>query len=319
MKCDDWHYKHEPISSVESLANALGVNKAHLLNIAENVERHYLPGKRIKKSDGSYRYTHNAKGELKDIHHRIKSRLLGKMDYPAYLTGSLPNSTDVIRGTRGNARAHLGSNTLISEDIENFFPSITKDAVLDIWKYLFGFSPEVSTLLTTLTTHNGSVPQGWAPSSYIANMALWRAEPDLYQWCLKRRLRYTRYVDDINVSSRQPISAKLTNALIQQIHSTLARCGFRMKRSKHVISRPGRRKSTVGKNVDRRRPTIPSTVRSKIRAAVHQCEVLLENEDYENLKAKIPSVKGRIAYLKELHPEEAQKLFNKLSIVEHKV
>jgi len=310
---DQVWYKRSPIATVEALAKCLGVQGHQLLNIADRSAELYRPGKAFTKGDGSVRQTHNAADPLKHVHRRIKNRLLLQVEYPPYLKGSLANSPTVVRGTKGHIHPHLACSVALSEDIENFFPSISACEVEQIWKTIFAFTPEVAALLTELTTHNGYVPQGWIPSSHIANMALWRKERGIVAWCAANGFEYTRYVDDIVISSKYPISNELLTECVRSVHQMLCGSGYKMKRSKHSLSRDGSAKTICGQNIDRGRPTLPKQVRAKIRAAVNHCERMVDNDEpSEAINERIRSVQGRLAYMSSFHPAEASKLSARL-------
>ena len=69
--------------------------------------------------------------------------------------------------------------TIISLDIENFYPNIGKRDVLNIFKNMMRFSPEVSNILTELVTLDGKTPQGACCSSYIANLIFFNDEHNI--------------------------------------------------------------------------------------------------------------------------------------------
>lgn len=313
MERESFGYPYAPISTSESLAKALGLNENSMLDISNRVPELHCPGPKQPKKDGTYRETHNAKELLKHVHRRIKLRLLKRVVYPSFLVGSLPNDHNLIRGTKGHIHPHLACSVVISEDVENFFPCIEASSVNSIWRHIFGFAPEVAHILTRLTTFDEVVPQGWIPSSYLANMALWREETSLVIWCQCRGIEYTRYVDDIVTSSAQPLSNEVTSELIQRIHAMLHRAGYKMKRSKHVLAREGQQKTIAGQHINRYKPTLPKQTRAKVRAAVHQCENYARNGVNKDQMIKaVRSATGRINYLSDFHPNEAGKLRERL-------
>jgi hypothetical protein len=247
---------------------------------------------------------------LKTVHRAIKKKLLSQVSFPKYLTGSL-------RGTdyRVNASLHVRAKIAISEDIKQFFPTTSKDVVFDTWRSFFGFAEEVAELLTSITTKDGTLPQGAIPSSYLANLAFWRVEPKLQAMLESRGITYSRYVDDITVSSKERVSKDNQTWLIAQIYGMLRKHGFRAKRRKHDSSSAGRRIVTT-KLVANMRPALPSEERAKIRTAVFQLERRIESgERSPQLRKELDRVAGRVGKLNRFHKTEAAGLATRVRVV----
>ena len=260
-------YPFKPIGSLALLAQTLGVSVEHLQFLAAQANSLYRLAKPIVKPDGSIRQPLDAKPPLKELHRRITERILLRVMYPPYLTGSLKGTE-----AKKNAEMHIGKRIVICDDIKSFFPSITAQAVHDVWRGLFGFPPPVASLLTALTTKDGQLPQGAIPSSYLANLILWRHEPELHAQFAAQGITYSRYVDDICVSSVDFISKEVQTQVIGKVYGMLAKVGLKPKRSKHeTYSRSTRMVTT--KLVVNKKASLPQQKRSQIRAAVHHLEI----------------------------------------------
>ncbi len=265
------HYPFEPIGSIDALARALGLESSHLIATATDADRLYRLAKPIVKADGSMRQPFDALPALKSIHRQLKTRILARVVYPAYLTGSL-----VGRDYRVNADLHKGSKIVICEDISNFFPSVKAAAVLDVWQCFFNLPPDVAELLTKLCTKDGALPQGAIPSSYLANLVLWRLEPELQARLAASGLVYSRYVDDIAVSSKRFLSRPDQTQIIGAIYGMLSKAHLTAKRRKHETFTSSQRMVTT-KLVVNKRPALPKEKRANIRAAVHHVELLAKS------------------------------------------
>ena len=262
------HYPFEPIGSIGALARALGLELSHLVATAADADHLYRLAKPIVKADGSKRQPFDALPPLKAIHRRLKARVLTSVVYPAYLTGSL-----VGRDYRTNADLHKASKILICEDISNFFPSVKAAAVHDVWQCLFNFPSDVAALLTKLCTKDGALPQGAIPSSYLATLVLWRLEPELQARFAASGLVYSRYVDDIVVSSKRYLSRHEQTQIIAAVYGMLAKVHLKAKRRKHETFTASQRMVTT-KLVVNERPALPKEKRAAVRAAVHRVELL---------------------------------------------
>ncbi|UWS65494.1 reverse transcriptase family protein [Pseudomonas mosselii] len=273
-------YPHRPIYSLKALSLALAEPEALLVAIAKrssNLYR-YVPQ---KKRDGSPRDTFDAYEPLKAIQRKIVDRILIKVKYPAYLHGGIRDAVQP-RSIYSNARSHAGSKSIILQDIKNFFPSITTEHVEEIFSGLFGFSNEVSSLLAALTTRAGQVPQGASTSSYLANLVFWDVEPALVKQLSSEGLAYSRFADDITVSSKSEIPSDAKSRVISAVTWMLSQKGCQQKRSKlHIrrrgqslldVSEPGA-VTVTGLTVDRASPGIPKDERRLIRAMVKRIEL----------------------------------------------
>jgi retron-type reverse transcriptase len=296
-------YDLKPICEISALSLSLGVSEQLLINVASQADSLYREAKPIKKPDGSIRQPFDALPLLKPIQRRIKDRILKRVEFPEYLTGSLSG-----RDYRTNAAMHSGAKIVICEDVEKFFPSTTHDHILDIWLNLFHFSAEVASLLTQLTTKERSLPEGAITSSYLANLAFWNQEPRLQAKLAQQNIVYSRYVDDISISSKQSLSKVEQTALIAQVYGMLKQYGYKAKRRKHETFTSGRRMLTTKLMVNRK-PALPTEDRQNIRAAVHALEKrIASGEMGAEIKTELNRVTSRVGRLGTLHATEAAPL-----------
>lgn len=295
-------YPHKPISSLEKLSLVLAVPVRLLLQIANVASSRYRLAKPIVKADGSLRQTFDAEQPLKRIQQRIKQRILDKVIFPDYLTGSLKG-----RDARANAELHVGAAIVVCEDIADFFPSVSSALVKSVWEEFFHFSPEVAELLTLLTTKDGSLPQGACTSSHLANLAFWKDEHALYQQLFERGIAYSRYVDDVAASSKIALPKEELSTCIASIYTMMGRAGFKPKRRKQEIQRANKA-MRVTKLVTNRRPAITASERSAIRASVFQLEKILSHGEIDGLQQLLDRASGRVNRLSQLHPVEGRAL-----------
>ncbi|WP_122271390.1 reverse transcriptase family protein [Pseudomonas savastanoi] len=273
-------YPHRSIHSVKALARALGEPPERLLALAQRSSHLYRYVPQTKKDGVTPRHTYDAHEPLKAIQRKIVDRILSKVTYPEYLHGGI-RDTKLPRSIYSNARVHTGAKTVILQDISDFFPSITTEHMQRLFVGLFRFSPGVASLLANLVTREGQVPQGASTSSYLANLVFWDVEPALVTRFKAEKLVYSRFADDITVSSRTPIPAAVTSQVIASVTWMLSQKGCLQKRSKlHVRKRgqaliSGEKAEAVtvtGLVVDKPTPGLPKRTRLAIRAAVKQLE-----------------------------------------------
>jgi hypothetical protein len=189
--------------------------------------------------------------------------------------------------------------------------------VLDIWCNFFRFSDDVANLLTNLTIKDCTLPEGASTSSYLANLAFWNQEPRLQSKLAHNNIVYSRYVDDISVSSKKFLTNEEQTKLIAKIYGMLRRHGYKAKRRKHQTFTSGERMLTTKLMVNRK-AAFPSEMRQNIRAAVHSLEERVSTgERGPEIKTELNRVTSRVGQLGILHPNEAIKLKVKLRSVRH--
>jgi hypothetical protein len=300
------------IANTASLASLLEITEQELFYIADNVTEFYKPGAVKRKKNGEPRPTHDAKPVLKQIHARIKNRILKQAIYPYYMLGGISDPENP-RSCKAHAQIHAGKKILMSEDIANFYPSTSYEVVEKVWKYYFKFGETVSQLLTKLTTFNCELPQGWKTSGYIANLTLLSKEAELVKTFEDKGLSYSRFIDDITVSSPYFLTSEDKQFIVSNIYTMLFSCGYKPKRTKHEIVSREAPMLVTSLNVNTKKPTVPSSLRRNIRTMVHQleCEYSARGRTFQFYKQWL-SVYGKVNRVKSFHMSEGSKLQDRM-------
>lgn len=303
-------YPHAAIHGIAALSKALGIHQKVLIQVASTAAKMYRLAKQEVKPDKSIRQTFDARPRLKAIQIRIKERLLQRVAFPTYLHGSLRGCSP-----RTNAAMHVRAKITFAEDITQFFPSASRALVRRTWIELFGFSEDVANLLTDLTTLNGGLPQGAVTSSFLANLIFWDYEPCLVKTLASRGLTYSRYVDDVTVSSQRRVEPEDKTYVVTQIYGMLLRHGFFPNRRKHQITTSGKSMQTT-KLLHNVQVGLPSVERKRIRAAVYALErrVFLGERGADVIK-ELASVSTRVGRLGSFHKVPAAALKKRLHVV----
>lgn len=303
-------YRSRPIGSVQALALALGLTESELRGLAAGASGLYRLAKPIVKPDGSVRQPVDALPPLKAVHRRMKRDIFGSVQYPEYLTGSIKGRDYVA-----NAKLHTNKKIVICEDIQSFFPSVKAPLVYDVWVGVFKFHPDVAELLTALTTKDGALPQGAITSSYLANLVLYKWEPLVHAKLAAEGVTYSRYVDDIAVSSAVFIPREKQTAILAQIHGMLSKAGLRAKRKKHEIY-TARKKMITTKLVVNKRVALSTKQRSAVRAAVFQLEQLARVDvATPDVSKRLSNASARVGAMGRLHANEARGLATRVATV----
>lgn len=287
------------LASEARLGRALGLSEGEIRELADTAAGFYEP------------FTINTKAKcrlidcpvepLKTIQKRIERAFLRDLPYPAHLHGGIRK-----RSPRTNATVHLGQSCVVRIDVRSYFPSIKNQHVYELWHGLLGCSPGISRWLTQLTTWRGRLPQGASTSMSLANLVLLPADQDVLKLAGEHDLRYTRYVDDLILSGRDP------RPLIQQVVQILKRAGFGVSREKIEIMNRRDQQEVTGHTVNRKdRVTKGGTYRDKIRAAIFELSSFAGRPDL--FEISLGSIRGRLAHLRTMNPESASTLEGKLN------
>jgi hypothetical protein len=298
-------YRKDVIDSPALLANILDTSEQELLRLAARAHDFYKPNPPKRKPDGRIRQTYSVCEPLKALQNGLVAEVLRCTDYPHYLQGSIYDPVRP-RSYVSNATLHLGQAVVFGLDIRDFFPSIRYGTVLDVWLGVFSFPDSVSEILAKLTTLRDFLPQGAPTSSYIANLVLWDVEPGVEAILRSCGYVYSRYVDDITLSSRKNVSKSEKQEVITTICSMLQAKGFHLNRRKLLIKSKAMKPTVHRLRVDGKKLTMDKAKRSKIRAAVHECEIAAQTDRTSAEYRKLwEQTSGRLGEQLQLHPGSA--------------
>ncbi len=190
------------IKSIRNLSEYyLNIDKNTLNEISSNSQKYYRTFTKIKKKpDGSVkkREITEATGLLKQVHKKILKNILLKIVFPSPpFIGGLKRKDNIL-----NAYLHKGKPNKFCTDFKNFFPHINNKMVYDAFVNQ-GFSADVASILTKLTTYKGRLIQGGSNSTHIAYLAMWNLAQEIAEICDKNQIVFTIYVDDMTFSSHK--------------------------------------------------------------------------------------------------------------------
>ena len=222
-----------------------------------------------------------------------------------------------------NAENHLGRRYVLNIDLVDFFPSITRPRIfgrLVAPPYLF--DRNVANLIAALSTNVYSqLPQGSPSSPVIANMVAAGLDADLADLCGSLYCRYTRYADDITISTSRgelsPQLARYPNALGtgqvvigDRLINVIENHGFRINDRKSRLQSHWTRQLCTGLVVNGNRVSPPRSYTRRLRSLIDHwrkngwqdaARVLNSKENrplFQNRQALLNHINGRIGYMK---------------------
>lgn len=291
--------KSTRLAGLNELAYAFGLSRLELdtfLREKESFFGHF----EIPKSDGTNRPIDYPKPGLKKLQRRILQRLYKALQVPSYLHGGLPKRT-----VFSHAGAHVNKKYVSTFDISNFYPSIKSPLIRPVLVEA-GFDGSALTALVDLVTLDGRLPQGCPTSSLLANLAFVYVERKVFKFARRHHWVYTRFVDDIAVSSVEPIAP-----LAGVITSSFLDQDFTLAPGKTRHFNQSERQIVTNLVVNARlRPTTRfiNDLKHSIRLCLDFGPSVVATADGLSVRSLKSRLNGRIGHLKACDPEAANKL-----------
>lgn len=200
-----------------------------LNNLAINKDKHYSEYS-IPKKNGKERWISAPDNYLKRIQNLINT-LLQVIFEGKY---SLNNNGFIEgRGIINNALPHVNKRYLVNIDIQNYFPSINfrrVKVVLELRPFNLSEKRErIGFIIANIVTYKNHLPQGAPSSPIISNLVTQKLDRRLTKLCLEKKIKYSRYADDITFSSNKNI---LTNSFIDEIEKIIKSENFEVNNNK---------------------------------------------------------------------------------------
>ena len=212
----------------------------------------------INKGNNKKRWISAPQKEFKHLQNTLLHKILYKAPVHDCAHGFVPNRSIVT-----NARPHIQKKWVANFDIHSFFPSTKIQAVYEAIQKNFDFSQSLSSLLATLLTLKGELPQGAPTSPHLANLVMWDVDTILNAYSNKNQLTYTRYADDLTFSG-----ANIPRSIQNDIRDILSPFGYRLAYKKSKILGQHKRQMVTGLVVNEKL-NLPRPMRKKLRAIIH--------------------------------------------------
>ncbi|MBJ8440093.1 reverse transcriptase family protein [Acinetobacter junii] len=311
-------FKGSKIDSLDKLSEVLSIDIDELTNVLLLEDEAKYRASFIQKSNGKLRNIYNPCASLRKIQRRIKNRIFAKqIEWPDYIFGSIPADETSSNDYVASAEKHCGARALLKLDIEDFFDNITQDLVENIFKNFFKYNDEMAKILAQLSCVDGKVPQGGITSSYIASLALFSVEERLFFRLRNKKLTYTRYIDDITISSRN--AEYNFDAIIKIVESQLNSIDLPLNIDKIKVERFSSKSLKVHNiRVDLKTPKFDKEEVKNIRAAIHRLEKLVKKPNYRThyfYRIDFNRCQGLVSKLSRVNHASVEKLQRKLNAI----
>ncbi|WP_420030645.1 reverse transcriptase family protein [Pseudomonas oryzihabitans] len=298
----------------------------------------------IKKRSGGRRHIHAVTGELFKVQQFINSEILQKRKPHAASFAFHPDG-----GIRACASEHCGARWLFQFDLSNFFHSVSEADVYGVLVEL-GYRPllafEMARICTTtrLPEHlkrylwsslshkvrdyrlyvdrsgaMGVLPQGAPTSPMLSNLAARNLDEALTAFSTQYGFVYTRYADDITLSSGGNLPEGISiGSIHRSVIGIIRKSGFRENPDKTRIAGPGSKKLVLGLLVDGEVPRVSKETLKRIDRHLHAAERyglvdVAKHEKFDSPIGFYNHLEGLIAFVKDVERGRWEVLYDRFS------
>lgn len=305
----------------------LGGNAA-LRRKAALADQHYRWQWRAKPR-GGVRLFEVPRWALKTVQRRLNEGLLSRVPPHEAACGFSRG-----RGVLDHARLHAGQSVLLHFDLRDFFGSVRASRIHALFATL-GYSPELSRMLTALTTsrvpepvlqrlrddrlidfqhaqrlRDAHLPQGAPTSPALANLCAFGLDLRLEGLGHALGARYSRYADDLVLSAPRSLRAR-ARATEVRVGAIALEEAFALQHRKTRTSSAAGAMTVCGLVVNAQ-PNLPRREFDLLKAQLHRCQrdglaatAQAQATTPEALRAQLV---GRVAWASQVNPTKALRL-----------
>lgn len=290
------------MSLLKVMSSALDIDEKFILSIGasgiKNYSRYNIP-----KRNGGIRTIYHPSPALKTLQYWLVNNIFNKC-----LVSK--NSVAYNKGCsiKNNAEIHKNNKYILHMDIENFFESINIKHLKCVLDFNYSkleplkLDEDDIKLINMICLYNNHLAIGSVCAPQISNCVMYKFDIELNDMLTKfGQLKYTRYADDIVISSENYLS----NEIIDIVTAQLRKYSFRVNKNKTKFMSPSKRRTVTGLVLDRGRVSIGYERHKEIKKML-----------YKKLKDDIGDsnvILGHLFFLKDIEPEYFSKLIIKYS------
>jgi RNA-directed DNA polymerase len=190
------------LQSDNDVANLLEIPVGQLLYLLYQSPKKYKSFI-VKKKSGENRTIDSPCASIKILQNKVKPLIESHYRVKKPVHGFVGNGKGII----SNAQQHKKKTYVLNIDLKDFFHSVNFGRVQGIFRSVpFNMGNAAATVMAQLCTYNGKLPQGASTSPVLSNLAATTLDKKLVQIAKKFHLTYTRYADDITLSSNKVFS-----------------------------------------------------------------------------------------------------------------
>jgi RNA-directed DNA polymerase len=297
------------IYNTSHLSVLVGYKKEYLQKAALHTKYFYRDFEVLKRN-GKKRPISEPLPSLKEIQHWILKKILYSIPVSPFAKAYKPNVSLIE-----NIKFHRNQPKVFTLDLENFFPSITIDGVEKIFSEL-GYCNSISNLLAKLCTRNGTLPQGAPTSPTLSNLIFIDADEMIANYCIQKKIRYTRYADDLSFSGDFD-----EKELFVVVKGIIEKMKFKINTAKTKLMTPGNRQTVTGIVVNEK-PQVVFHKRNELRQAMYYIQKfgIDEHREYREINQRnfLEHLLGKINFVLQINPKDTEFIKYKSFLVDLK-
>ncbi len=281
---------------IATLSRQSGVSEANLRWLAETASKRYKVYDIPKRNGGTRRISHPSR-EIKAIQRWINRSLLANLPVHTNATAYAPGSS-----IKKNATAHARTRFTLRIDFKDFFPSFTRFGIIDFLrfaqsKYSLQINEDDIIFISKVMCRNDSLTIGAPSSPVITNAIMYEFDQAVSHACDERGLIYTRYADDLFISTTESGGFKGIEALIGIISDNFTYAKLQINSSKTAYLSMRNRRIITGLIIT------PDHQVSLGRARKREIKSLIFRFISQKLEIEeIFRLKGLVAFAKDVEP-----------------
>jgi len=177
--------------------------------------------------------------------------------------------------TRAAVEKHANNRVFYQADIKDFFGSLKKENILHTIEAQLENTPVLDIVdyrdrLLDFTVVDDHIPAGFATSPILSNLCLFEFDNALENICKKEELTYTRYADDIIISSQTDAFLPEIEEKIQKLLSNKVNPEIFLNLAKRKVQLQGQRIKILGFNIlPNGIVTIPNKDKKNVETMLH--------------------------------------------------
>lgn len=291
------------VGILDYISEDLKLDKTYLDNLINNSEKYYREYE-IKKANGGKRRISHPSPEIKTLQYWCAENIFSLLPISdvafAYRKGF---------SIKNHAEFHADSRFILHLDIKNFFESITASHIhkliyqnKDLFEKMeFDILSSVDTI-NKICLKNGRVSIGSVSSPIISNVVLNDFDNAIVPYCNSHGLKYSRYADDMYVSS----SKYIDSSVIEMFGAELKKRSFEINYSKTRFMSQKRRKTVTGLIITcEKKVTVGLELRRRIKSMVYK--KITKDEGNSDV------IMGYLSFLKDIEPLSYNRIIIKYS------
>ncbi|MBQ8913357.1 MAG: retron Ec67 family RNA-directed DNA polymerase/endonuclease [Lachnospiraceae bacterium] len=310
--------KFNEISYRDELAEFLNIPLKKLTYIlyVKKVDSYYTSFQ-IPKKNGDYRSIDAPYGDLKYIQKILAIKLWeyhNKYTSDNNINMKVSHAFEKKKSIITNAIIHKNKRFILNIDLSDFFASFHFGRVRGFFEKNkeFNLPIEVATIIAQLTCYKGHLPQGAPSSPIISNLICNILDMRLLGISQKYKLDYTRYAEDMTVSTNDFKFIYLVDDFMKEITKEIEKSGFSINNKKTRFVFNDSRQEVTGLVVNKK----ISVNRDYCKKTRAMADSLYRKGEYviNGSKGTIQQLEGRFAFINQI-----DRFNNNFNYVKHKI